>query len=807
VAIVGIGCRFPGAPGPLAYWRLLREGKDAVRDVPASRWDKDAYYDPDPETPGKMNCRRGGFLEDVDRFDPRFFGLSPREVRGMDPQQRLLLEVAWEALEDAGQSPDELAGTPAGVFMGVSSFDYYELLTKDPARFDAYTGTGNLSAVKANRLSYFFDLKGPSLAVDTACSSSLVATHLACQSLWSGESTVALVGGVHLLLSPGMSVGYAKGGFMAPDGRCKTFDARADGYVRGEGAGVVVLRRLSAAEARGDRVYAVVLGSAVNQDGASNGITAPNPLAQQAVLEAAYRNAGVSPGAVRYVEAHGTGTKLGDPIEMKALAAVLSRDRAPGDTCAVGSVKTNIGHLEAAAGIAGLIKVALSLAHRQVPPSLHFDAPNPYIPFDAIPLRVQRTLGAWPAGPSPAIAGVSSFGFGGTNAHVVLAEAPAPKAAPRAAGERPAHLLCLSARSEEALNELARRYARHLQDQPELRVADVCHTAATGRSHFKHRLAVVGASAWGLARALEAAAAGRAGPELARGEAGARGRPRVAFVFPGHAAPEERPGRALLENEPALRGALERCDSILRGSTEAPLLDTLLRERAAAPLDGPALFALQYGLAELWSSWGVSPDAVLGQGVGAYVAACVAGACRLEDGLKLAVALSRSAAGRPGADAAERSGAALAAALRDTTCSQPRIPLVSSVTGQVADDRPPGEAYWAEPLLGLAPIERGTESLRRRGFETFLEVGLDGVSEGGVDVAGGAGWRSALPPPLPEWPPLLASLGRLYVRGVVPDWAAFEGGRDRRRVTLPTYPFQRERYWLADGSGPDRHSK
>jgi iturin family lipopeptide synthetase A len=779
IAIVGIGCRFPCASGPEAFWHLLRDGVDAIRDVPASRWDADAFYDPDPSKPGKMNNRRGGFLDDVDRFDPQFFGISPREVRGMDPQQRLLLEVAWEALEDAGQPPEGLAGTATGVFMGVSSFDYYELLTKDPSAFDAYTGTGNLSAVKANRLSYFFDLKGPSMAIDTACSSSLVAVHLACQSLWSGESTLALVGGVHLLLSPGMCVGYAKGGFMAPDGRCKTFDARADGYVRGEGAGVVVLKRLSEARAHDDRLYAVVLGSAVNQDGASNGITAPNPLAQEAVLEAAYRTAGVSPGLVRYVEAHGTGTKLGDPIEMKALAAVLARDRLPGDTCAVGSVKTNIGHLEAGAGIAGLIKVALALAHRQIPPSLHFETPNPYIPFDEIPLRVQRTLGAWPRGTSLSVAGVSSFGFGGTNAHVVLAEAPEPRPAPPVTADRPAHLLCLSARSAEALNDLAARYALHLRDHPELPAGDVCHTAAVGRSHFKNRLAVVGESTSALGRILDAIAAGGETPGATWGEVSGRRRPRVAFLFTEGVSSLARLRRQLYETQPTFREALERCADVLRCWPDTPGLPALLGDGLpdGSPVDDPTLFSVEFGLVELWASWGVAADAVMGHGVGEYVAACAAGVLGLEDGMRLAVARGRLVRENPRClSAAESALGELAAATAEVACGRPRIPLVSGATGRVVE----GEAFradeWLHGLEEPARLERGAEALRRRGYDVFLEIRLG------------------------TWASLLTSLGELYVKGVPIDWEAFERGSGGRKLALPTYPFQRQRYWPGSGS-------
>lgn len=819
IAIIGIGCRFPGAADPEAYWRLLRDGIDAVTEVPASRWDRESFYDPDPWKPGKMNSRWGGFLGPVDRFDPQFFGISARETRNMDPQQRLLLEVAWEALEDAGQPPDGLAGTATGVFVGVSSFDYYELLAADPGNFDAHTGTGNLSAMKANRLSYFFGLVGPSLAVDTACSSSLVAVHLACQSLWNGESTLALVGGVHLLLSPGMSVGYAKGGFLAPDGRCKTFDARADGYVRGEGAGIVVLKRLSRAEEHGDRVYAVIRGSAVNQDGFSNGITAPNPRSQEAVLRAAYRNAGVSPGQVQYVEAHGTGTKLGDPIEMKALGAVLAQDRPPGAICAVGSVKTNIGHLEAGAGIAGLIKVALSLAHRQIPPSLHFRTPNPYIPFDQLPLRVQQTLGGWPPTPAPAIAGVSSFGFGGTNAHVVLAEGPAARAVSPGAGERSAHLLCLSAKTDEALTQMAMLYRRHLSDHPELRLADVCYTANAGRSHFNHRLAIVGESREELERHLEAAASG-APPSagVGRGEVGGRKRPRIAFLFPGQGCQYVNMGRQLFETQPTFRAILERCAEILRPRLDAPLLEVLYGAAAVrgsedrrlddSALGAAALFSVEYGLAELWSSWGVSADVVMGYGVGEYVAACVAGVFSLEDGLRLIAARGRlmqpaSALPSPPPEPMRAEFAAEAAQVR---FGKPRIPMISTAGEQGREEEPTRPEYWVARLRQPVQLAQGLATMYRQGCEVFLEVGPRPilVALGRQRLAEGSQlWLPSLSPPLSDWRQLSTSLGQLYVKGAAVDWRGFDRDYPRLKVSLPSYPFQRQRYWLnAPGPNP-----
>ncbi|MEL6856096.1 MAG: beta-ketoacyl synthase N-terminal-like domain-containing protein, partial [Cyanobacteria bacterium J06607_13] len=493
IAIIGIGCRYPGgADTPDAFWQHLSEGIDAVTEVPPTRWDVDPIYDPDPRTPNKTNTRWGGFLSQVDQFDPQFFGIAPREVATMDPQQRLLLEVTWEALEDAGQIPEQLRGSKTGVFIGIGTHDYSIMLWQGPVN-DPYATTGTGNCIAANRISYLFDFKGPSLAVDTACSSSLVGIHLACQSLWTGESELAVAGGVNVLLLPTVTAGFSKGGFMSGEGRCKSFDASADGYVRSEGAGIVVLKPLAEALADGDPVYAVIRGSAVNQDGCSQGMAAPNPAAQAAVLRDAYRVARVNPADVHYVEAHGTGTKLGDPIEAQALGEVFSVGRSPSHPCLLGSVKTNFGHTETAAGVAGVIKAALMLKHRAMPPSLHFHQPNPAIDFDRLGLKVQTKLAPFPQKEGPLYIGVNSFGFGGTNAHVVLSDLAGEKPVPTAQPETPPteQLFVLSAKDESALRDLASRYVALLAKPATQDLAMLCAAASQQRSHFSHRLTCV----------------------------------------------------------------------------------------------------------------------------------------------------------------------------------------------------------------------------------------------------------------------------------------------------------------------------
>ncbi|HEY7509713.1 MAG TPA: polyketide synthase, partial [Vicinamibacteria bacterium] len=531
IAIVGMACRFPGgADDPESYWRLLRDGVDAITEVPADRWGTEAYAALDPEAAARMPTQYGGFLRQIDRFDPHFFGIAPREALTLDPQHRLVLEVAWEALESAGIAPDRLRGSATGVFLGITGTDYASHLKAagDASCLDVYSATGNTHNAAAGRVSYTLGLHGPSVALDTACSSSLTAIHLACQSLRLGECDLALAGGVQALVVPDPFVSFFKWGMIARDGRCKTFDAAADGFVRAEGCGLIALRRLSDALAGGDPILAVIRGSAVNQDGPSSGLTVPNGPAQEAVIRQALRAAGVEPREVAYVEAHGTGTSLGDPIELEALDAVMGEARG-GRPLLVGSVKTNLGHLEAASGVAGLMKVVLSLVHEQLPPHLHFQTLSPRITLRKLPVVVPTALVPWPKGEARRFAGVSSFGFSGTNAHVVIEEAPARDDA-AATVERPLHLLALSARSESALRSLAGRWAARLAAEPRLSLPDAAFTAHVGRSAFPWRAATVARSAEEARAALQAVASG--GGEVARAERGAE-RTKVAFLFTG----------------------------------------------------------------------------------------------------------------------------------------------------------------------------------------------------------------------------------------------------------------------------------
>ncbi|AOX01783.1 short-chain dehydrogenase [Moorena producens PAL-8-15-08-1] len=878
IAIIGMGCHLPGGvDNPESYWHLLHEGIDAITEVPSARWNLDEYYDPNPEAPGKTYTRCGGFLQQpVDRFDSQFFGISPREAVKLDPQQRLLLEVVWEAIENAGLSADQLRGTQTGVFVGLSSHDYeYKAFGANPSNIDAYSGLGNAQSIAVGRISYILGLLGPTFQLDTACSSSLVAVHLACQSLRAKESNLALVGGVNLMLSPAPTIFFCKTHALSADGRCKTFDAAADGYGRGEGCGIVVLKRLSDAIADADNILALIRGSAINHDGASSGLTVPNKKAQQLLIHQALDNAKVDPKDVSYIEAHGTGTSLGDPIEVGALGEFFGKNRPDNQPLTIASAKTNIGHLEAASGVAGLIKVILALQHEKIPPHLNFNEPNPRINWKELQVRVPTTVLPWPRAEKRRLAGVSAFGFSGTNAHVVVEEAPVPDPIPQGKVDRPVHLLALSTRTEAALKELIIRYQKHHYTHPELTIGDICFSANTGRKHFNHRLSVVAKS---VAELSEKLAAFNDAQDVVgvcqRQLPTTTTQPKIAFLFTGQGSQYVDMGRELYSTQPTFRKTLEQCDAILGAYQQKPLLSVLYPEPGeTSPIDEtaytqPALFAIEYALFQLWKSWGIEPDVVMGHSVGEYVAACVAGVFSLEDGLKLiahrgklmqelppdgkmvAVLASLNQvqeAIEPYAEkvaiaaingpmslvisgqrqALEAVCATLAgdgvkikslqvnhafhsalmepmlgsfeAVAQELTYSKPRIPIISNVTGQQADDEIATPQYWVRHVRQPVKFAWGMKTLGQEGYQIFVEIGSKPILLGmgrqclpeGVGV-----WLPSLRPGQEDWQQLLQSLGQLYVQGVVVDWSEFDRDYPRRKVLLPTYPWQRQRYWI-----------
>ena len=779
IAIVGVGCRFPGgADTPDRYWDLLARGGDAIRPVPADRWDADALYDPDPAAPGKLYTRLGGFLDDVSGFDPVFFGLAPREAAHMDPQQRLLLEVAWEALEDAGLPIAALSGTRTGVFVGLASSDYSHLLIEHSglSDIDAYVLTGNAPNVAAGRLAYVLGLHGPALAVDTACSSSLVSVHLACQSLRQRECDAALAAGVNLILAPGSSVAFCRMNALAHDGYCKTFDAAADGFIRGEGCGVVVLKRLSDALAAGDPIRAVIRGSAVNQDGHTSALTVPNGPAQQAVIRAAQAQAGVDARAVGYVEAHGTGTPLGDPIELHALAEaygrVLPRDAAAPAPLYVGSVKTNFGHLEGAAGIAGLIKAVLSLQHRALPPHLHFTQPNPRVEWARLALRVPTMLTDWPAASTPRLAAVSAFGFSGTNAHVILEEAPAP-AALTAPADAPAALpiFLLSARSEAQLKALAGR-ALDVFSQDEAALAGLCAASQVRRSHWAWRLAATAESAADLRRKLEAYGAGQPTNGLHTGRRLAGGDARVAFLFSGQGGQHLGMGQALYAAYPAFRAAFDEVSALAAPYFASSLAATLYDlSHSGEPFNDVvtsqvSLFAFQVALARLWQSWGVEPALVAGHSLGEFAAAVVAEVLSLPDALMLVAERARlmQAQGVAGG--------------------------VGVVLADLAEVQPLLDRYAGR----LWPVGRsGPKVTTLAGYADALNALFAEATAAGLQVRALRGFdQAAFPIHTPLMDPVVAGLGphlgrARFQRPALPFISAYTGGLVDEDLLTPAY--------------------
>jgi acyl transferase domain-containing protein/acyl-CoA synthetase (AMP-forming)/AMP-acid ligase II/acyl carrier protein len=798
IAIVGMGCRFPGAPDLKRFWHLLRNGVDAITEVPAERWDVEALYDREPGVPGKMCSKWGGFVEGIDQFDAAFFGVSPHEAARIDPQQRLFLEVAWEALEDAGQSPTALAGSATGVFAGVCGSDYSLLYGGDLQLIDGDYGTGNAPSIVANRLSYFLDLKGPSQSIDSACSSSLVALQHACRSLRDGECELAIVGGVNAVLAPESSVYFSQLRALAKDGRCKAFDRRADGFVRSEGAGAVVLKPLSRALAEGDRVYALVAGGAVNHDGRSNGLLAPNGRAQQALLRRAHAAARISPDQLDYVEAHGVGTPVADAVELRSLGEMMS-DHPRQKPLLVGSAKTNVGHLEAASGMVSLIKVALALHHQEIPPHLHLRDVHPDIDLQELGLAVPTVGEPWRRSERPRLAGASAFGFGGSNAHIVLREAPltAPSVAER---EPPRHLLTLSAKDQTALEQLAARVSHELASSLPNCLGDLCFTLQVGRAHFSHRLALTAASTEEVRAGLQRFRNAEASPQVHTGSTRAGARLRVGFAFSSApVAPDA--GLSLYQDHPRFRDALERCAQLLASELERPLLEVLYdgpAEKRAVLLARPsyshaATLALQYAAHCLWQSWGLEPAAVYGAGAGEYGAAAATGVLGWDDALRLATRRGLVLEGlSPGAQQAVTVHQ-LRAELARVEYVAPTIPFLSASLGRAFGlDEVPGEAHWTRHLYREPNAEHGYSAPLMDGCDLQVQLGPSGA----LHVSNDASRLPTFAFDGDDWTVMLETLAVLYTRGAEIDWRTFHGPFARRKLSLPTYPFQRQRHWL-----------
>ena len=874
IAITGIGCRFPGAANdPESFWNLLCDGVDPITEIPQDRWNLQTFHDEDRSSPGRMYTKWGGFVDSIDQFDAEFFRISPREAACMDPQQRMLLETSWEALEDAGEPTDALAGSPTGVFIGLFTRDYQDIQFKVSNRrlIDAHTGTGVSMSIAANRISYVFDFVGPSIAVDTACSSSMVAIHMACQSLRNRECNLALAGGANAILSPEMTLSTSKASMLSPTGRCHSFDARADGYVRAEGAGVIVLKPLSAAIDCGDRIYAVIRGSAVNQDGRSKALTVPKASSQVAALKAALDQADVEAQQIRYVEAHGTGTPIGDPVETAAIGSVFGQGT--GGECLIGSVKSNIGHMEAGAGVAGVIKVALALSKGQLPPTLHFETPNPDIAFGDLGLRVVDRLEPWPTdSDTPRKSCVNSFGFGGTNATAVLEQMISPDVEAIVDVElTTARLVPLSARGPEALEAVARNMLDYC-DSTNDSFADICATLSLRRSHHDDRIAVVAQSNADLAEQIEAYLAGETRLTIRSGLV--RETPlRLAFVFSGMGTQWWGMARELLENEPVFRDAFMACDQLLLPMTGWSVHQELQADQQSSRINEtriaqPAIFSVQVGLAALWKSWGIEPQAIVGHSVGEVAAAHVSGALSLAHaacvvyhrsrlqqqtaggGRMLAVGLPEDAAqelldGRTdkisigavnsqtsttlAGDEQELESIATELNEKGVFCRllevevpyhspkmdrlqpelleslksiEPRptcIDLYSSVTGKLIEGERLDASYWFGNLRQTVRFADTVKALADARISGFLEIGPHPVLSRSITecLSGLPGTSDSLVlcslrRGESERATLLSTLGELYTSGYPIDWSRLVAGR---AVRLPTYPWQRDRYW------------
>ncbi|MGD1702709.1 beta-ketoacyl synthase N-terminal-like domain-containing protein [Dapis sp. BLCC M229] len=890
IAIIGMGCRFPeNANNPEAFWNLLHQGVDGITEVPSERWNIDEYYTSESGVPGTVYTRGGGFLNDIDLFDPKFFGISPREALSIDPQHRLLLEVSWEALEHGGQSPEDLENSRTGIFVGITQTEYGRLQISDPKanELSIYDATGSGLCFGSGRLSFLLGFQGPNIAIDTGCSSSLVAIHLACQSLRFNECNLAVAGGVNLNLFPETTMMFCSGNVLSPDSRCKSFDSSANGMSRSEGCGMIALKKLSDAIAHRDRIWAVIKGSAINHNGISNGLTVPNQMAQEEVIRQAIKNAEIEPTQVNYVEAHGTGTSLGDPIEVGALTSVLCPNRSQSNPLVIGSVKSNFGHSESAAGIMGLMKVVLSLDNEEIPPHLHFSKPSPYIAWDENPLLVPTSLMAWPRSEKPRIAGVSSFGMSGTNSHIILEEPPIQVRASNSKlqsndlQDRSHQLLTLSAKTETALKELVTHYQKHLQTHPELELADVCYTANTGRSHFQHRLAILAENTPQLTEKLLQLQQPQ--PNTTTGVFSGKlpnhnTPPKIAFLFTGQGSQYINMGLQLYETQSVFRQTIDECNSILGEELEYPLREIIYPQ--TDDLDSgiinqtnytqPALFAIEYALYKLWESWGIKPDVVMGHSIGEYVAATVAGIFSLKDGLKLIAKRGKlmqelpsggqmvsvmaneskvkeligpyvekvaiAAINGPESVVISGGGEAIEAIVSQLELegikskrlevshgfhsplmepmlgefekvanrvryNQPQVKLISNVTGKQADERIRTAKYWVDHVREAVQFAHSMETLDELGYEVFLEIGPKPVLIGmGRECLVGKKkkWLGSLRAGKKDRLQMLESVGKFYVEGVKIDWLELDEDNVGQKVVLPTYPFQRKRYWITD---------
>ena len=887
IAIIGMDCQFPQANHAEGYWQLLQNGIDAVTEIPSERWDISQYYDPDPSQPGKMYARHGAFLDQVDRFDPHFFGISPLEAIGMDPQQRLLLEVSYHALENAGQSPEQLKGSKTGVFVGICFDDYGKLSFKggNLANIDAYTSLGNSKSIAVGRLSYLFGFTGPALSLDTSCSSSLLAIHLACQSLRNRESHLALAGGVNLMLSPEVSIGFSKLRALSSNGRCKTFDASADGYVRGEGCGMVVLKRLSDALADGDRILALIRGSAANQDGRSNGLTAPNGLAQESVIAQALAEARVHPHQIQYVEAHGTGTSLGDPLEVLAVNQALCEQRSSDNPLYMGSVKTNFGHLEGAAGVAGLMKVVLALQHQEIPPHLHLETPNPHIPWEKIPLRIPQKSTPWLTNGDSRYAGVSSFGMSGTNVHIILGEAKPPESSDLS---RPHQLFVLSAKTPSALETATQNLREYLKSNSNLKLADVAYTLSKGRQGYPYRKMLVASNEQELVSGLLSQNSSDIQEDSTKNNS-----PSIVFMFSGQGSQYVNMGLDLYQTEPLFRQQIDHCAEVLQPligkdlrqilypSTSTPAIAEQLRQTEITQC---ALFVVEYALAQLFMSWGVKPVALVGHSIGEYVAGCISGVFSLEDALFLVAQRGQLMQQMPPgqmlalmtdestvrsliedftvAQEQEQEVLSLAVINSSSQCvvsgessiletfqkycktkglmgrllntshgfhshmmnpivmefvkqvqkislQSPKIPYLSNVTGTwIKKEEALDPHYWGRHLRSCVRFADNLQELSENPDYFLLEIGpgntLSRLAQR-QKIKHPNQILASLPQSLPQdtarhnYPSLkylLNTLGKLWLQGININWDKFYEGQNRQILSLPSYPFERQRYWI-----------